>query len=247
EDDVHAAIASFRPHWVVNCAAYTDVDKAEDDEDAALALNTLAPSILARMCARSGARLLHMSTDYVFDGSKNTPYTEEDKPAPLNVYGASKLAGEDAVRHALRDHLIVRTQWLIGRWGKNFVSTIIEAARTKDRLEVVNDQRGCPTFAVDLARALCLLVEMDARGVFHVVNRGSATWYDLACRAVDLAGLGTPVFPVASSAFLRRAQRPLYSVLSSSKFTRYAGKVMPPWQTSLGEYVREYMKIRPVS
>lgn len=239
EEDVHSALASFRPDWVVNCAAYTDVDGAESHKDGAFLLNASAPGILARVCSRHKARLLHMSTDYVFDGQKNAPYDEQDVPNPINVYGASKLAGEELVRQCLEDHLIVRTQWLIGLFGKNFVRTILEAARTRNHLEVVNDQHGSPTFARDLARAVRILMEMDARGTYHVVNEGTATWYDLACEALRLAGISTPVHPVDSSTFQRPARRPSFSVLSSEKFKDLAGNVMPPWRESLKIYVDE--------
>jgi dTDP-4-dehydrorhamnose reductase len=240
-DQVRYALISFRPDWVVNCAAYTDVDGAEDHEDTAYALNAHGPETLALACRRSSVRILHMSTDYVFDGAKGAPYAEDDPARPVNVYGASKLAGEDAVRHITEDHLIVRTQWLIGLHGRNFVSTIIGAARIKDRLEVVDDQRGCPTFAPDLARAMVHLMERDARGVFHVCNRGSATWFELAVRALKCASISTPVIPVPTSSVPRKAARPACSVLSTRKLSQFTGKVMPLWQSSLEDYVRAFL------
>lgn len=241
-DQIRCAIASFRPEWIVNCAAYTNVDGAEEHEDEAFMLNAKGPEMLARACRKNSVKLLHLSTDYVFDGTKDAPYTEDDLPGPVNVYGVSKLAGENAIRHQMTEYVIVRTQWLIGIHGRNFVSTILAAAQVRDTLQVVNDQWGCPTFAPDLAKAIALLMEIDARGVFHVCNRGRTTWYDLACKAIEHVGLGTKVVPVETSAYPRPAQRPRNSVLSTKKFTEKTGKVMPLWQTSLESYVREMLQ-----
>jgi dTDP-4-dehydrorhamnose reductase len=241
-DQIRYAIASFRPDWIVNCAAYTNVDAAEDHEEEALLLNAKAPEMLSRTCRKAQVKLAHISTDYVFDGTKDTPYTEDDPPCPVNVYGASKLAGENAIRHQMSDYLIIRTQWLIGLHGRNFVSTILTAAQVRETLSVVNDQWGAPTFAPDLARAVAALVELDARGVFHVCNRGKATWYDLACRAVELVGLATRIVPVSTAEFPRPAKRPPYSVLSTKKFTEKTGKLMPLWQTSLENHIRDYLQ-----
>jgi dTDP-4-dehydrorhamnose reductase len=241
-DQIRYAIASFRPEWIVNCAAYTNVDGAEDHEEEALLLNAKGPEMLSRVCRKAQVKLAHISTDYVFDGTKDTPYTEDDPPCPINVYGASKLAGENAIRHQMSDYLIIRTQWLIGLHGRNFVSTILTAAQVRETLSVVNDQWGAPTFAPDLAKAVAALVEMDARGVFHVCNRGKATWYDLACKAVELVGLATRIVPVSTAEFPRPAKRPPYSLLSTKKFTEKTGKLMPLWQTSLENHIRDYLQ-----
>jgi dTDP-4-dehydrorhamnose reductase len=241
-DQIRYAMISFRPNWVVNCAAYTNVDGAEDHEEEALLLNAKGPEMLARACRKNSVRLLHISTDYVFDGTKDAPYREEDTPSPINVYGVSKLAGENAIRHLMTDYLIIRTQWLMGIHGRNFVSTILAAAQVKETLQVVNDQWGSPTFAPDLARAMAILMEIEARGVFHVCNRGKATWYDLACKAIECVGLGTRIVPVDTSAYPRPARRPLYSILSTMKFTQKTGKVMPLWQTALEDHVRDYLQ-----
>jgi dTDP-4-dehydrorhamnose reductase len=241
-DQIRYAMISFRPHWVVNCAAYTNVDGAEDHEEEALRLNAKGPEMLARACRKHSVRLLHISTDYVFDGTKDAPYREEDTPSPINVYGVSKLAGENAIRHLMTDYLIIRTQWLMGIHGRNFVSTILAAAQVKETLQVVNDQWGSPTFAPDLARAMAILMEIEARGVFHVCNRGKATWYDLACKAIECVGLGTRIVPVDTSAYPRPARRPPYSILSTMKFTKKTGKVMPLWQTALEDHVRDYLQ-----
>ena len=230
-----------KPHWLVNCAAYTDVDGCEEHEDLAFLLNAKAPGYLARACSKSGTRLLQISTDYVFDGETTEPYTEEDLPHPLSVYGKSKLAGEEAIQESMKDFILVRPQWLFGPHGKNFVSTILGIARERDSINVVNDQKGSPTYSKDLARAIRELIERDARGIFHVCNRGRASWYDLAKKAIELTELETKVVPVSTSEFPRPAARPKNSILSTKKFTRITEKVMPLWQISLQNYIKEYL------
>ncbi|HPD20206.1 MAG: dTDP-4-dehydrorhamnose reductase [Desulfomonilia bacterium] len=238
---VRGFLASNRPDWVVNCAAFTDVDGCEGREDLAFELNARAPGHLARACEEHGAKLLHISTDYVFDGEKSGPYEEDDEPNPLSVYGKSKRAGEISVQEGVEHYLIVRTQWLFGPHGRNFVSTILGLAQERDTLSVVNDQWGSPTYSKDLARALRVLIDCDARGVFHVRNRGKATWFDLARHAINLLGLPTQVVPVDTSAFPRPARRPMNGLLSTRRFTRITGKVMPSWQISLKSYIKEYL------
>jgi dTDP-4-dehydrorhamnose reductase len=238
---VQGYLASMKPDWLVNCAAYTDVDGCETKQDLAFELNARAPGILARACEEHGCRLLHISTDYVFDGEKQTPYTEDDKPNPVSVYGRSKRAGEIAVQEGVEHYLIVRTQWLFGPRGKNFVSTILGLAQQKDTLSVVDDQWGSPTYSKDLARALGLLMEREARGIFHVRNRGKATWYQLARRAVELLGLPTRLVAVPTAEFPRPARRPLNGILSTRRFSQTTGKLMPSWQISLESYLREYL------
>lgn len=242
QDQIRYALTSFRPAWVINCAAYTNVDGAEGHEEQALLLNAKGPELLALACKRLKVKLLHISTDYVFDGTKGSPYIEEDIPNPINVYGVSKLAGENAVIHQMKEYIIIRTQWLIGHHGRNFVSTIMAAAQINESLRVVNDQWGSPTFAPDVAKAIAQLMEVDARGTFHVCNRGKATWYDLASKAIELVGLGTKVIPISTEEYPLPAKRPAYSILSTKKFSTKTGKVMPIWQTSLDSYVHEYLQ-----
>jgi dTDP-4-dehydrorhamnose reductase len=242
QDQIRYALASFRPAWVINCAAYTNVDMAEEHEEQALLLNAKGPDLLAHACRKLSVRLLHISTDYVFDGTKGKPYFEEDTTNPINVYGVSKLAGENAIRHQMEDYVIIRTQWLIGHNGRNFVSTILSAAQINESLRVVNDQWGSPTFAPDLAKAIMQLMEMDARGIYNVCNRGKATWFDLAVKAIELVGLGTQVIPVSTLEFPRPAKRPTYSILSTKKFTEKTCKLMPIWQASLENYVHDFLQ-----
>ncbi|HHO74822.1 MAG TPA: dTDP-4-dehydrorhamnose reductase [Deltaproteobacteria bacterium] len=240
-DATLAFLEAEKPHWLVNCAAYTDVDGCEDREDLAYELNAKGPGYLAQACSKSGTMLLHISSDYVFDGEKPEPYTEEDPTNPLSVYGKSKLAGEEAIRQCIKDFIIVRPQWLFGPNGKNFVSTVLGIARERASINVVNDQRGSPTYSKDLARAIRALIEQDARGIFHVCNRGSASWYDLAKKALELAELETRVVPVSTSEFVRPAVRPKNSILSTKRFTETTQKLMPLWQISLQLYIKEYL------
>ncbi|MGC9323389.1 MAG: dTDP-4-dehydrorhamnose reductase [Desulfomonilia bacterium] len=240
-DTIRKVLSAERPDWLINCAAYTNVDACEEHEDQAFLLNAQGPEHLAQACSRFGVSLLHISTDYVFDGTKEDPYTEQDLPHPINAYGRSKLAGEYAVRTTTKEYIIIRPQWLFGIHGHNFVATIIEIARNNEKIRVVNDQRGSPSYAKDLAKAIRLLVELNARGTYHLCNRGRATWFDLAKKAVELADLDTEVIPVSSDEFPRPAQRPANSILSTKKFTDVTGKLMPMWQISLENYIKEYL------
>lgn len=241
DEDIRNALISSRPDWVINCAAYTDVDACEDHEDDALLLNAEGPAMLARACREHSIRLLHVSTDYIFDGTRDTPYAEHDIPCPVNAYGRTKLEGEIAITGRMEDFIIVRSQWLFGLHGKNFVSTILRAARNTPVLRVVNDQHGSPTYTRDLASAIRQLVELDARGIYHVSNRGTATWFDLAKKALELMELDNEVVPVTTAEFPRPAKRPSYSVLSMKKFTDTTGKLMPIWPVSLKEYLQEFL------
>ena len=184
-DEIMDLLQSEKPDWLINCAAYTDVDGCEDNEMLAYRMNAKAPGYLADACRQCSVNLLHISTDYVFDGKKKQPYTEDDTTGPINLYGKSKLAGEKAVKTSMKDFIIVRPQWLFGPGGKNFVSTILDIARGTDRIKVVNDQWGSPTYSKDLAKALRILIAADARGIYHVCNRGRTTWFELASKAVE--------------------------------------------------------------
>lgn len=238
---IRAALVSLKPDWLVNCAAYTNVDGCETDREAAWELNARAPGHLARACEELGVKLLHISTDYVFNGTKETPYTETDEADPVSVYGKTKYAGEVAVREGIEHYLIVRTQWLFGPHGKNFVSTILNLAKDRDRISVVNDQWGSPTYSKDLARAIRLLMERSASGIYHVCNRGHATWYDLAKKTIELVDLPTEVVPIPTTGYPLPAPRPARSILSTKRFVEATGKLMPAWQISLGHYIKEYL------
>ena len=189
-----------------------------------------------------GSAIVHFSTDYIFDGTKDAPYCEEDSPNPRNVYGKSKLAGEKLVRALCPDHLILRTSWVFGRHGKNFIRTIALAARRRGTLRVVNDQRGSPTYTIDLARHARKLLEAGCRGTYHVTNSGSCTWYELAVSVVEWLGLGVPVLPVASTEYPRPASRPSNSVLANGRLAREGLPLLRPWQEAGEEYVKAYLR-----
>jgi dTDP-4-dehydrorhamnose reductase len=226
-----------RPGALVNCAAFTAVDAAEEHEDEALAVNGTAVAGLAAAAEAVGAVLVQISTDYVFDGRSSRPYREDDAPAPLSAYGRSKLAGEVAARGA-RHHLVVRTAWLFGEGGRNFV----EAIRTQVRggaaaLRVVDDQRGSPTYAADLADAIVRLLEGGARGVIHAVNDGVTTWAGLAREIVARIGATVEIVPITAAELARPAPRPANSHLDTGRLTGLLGAPLPPWQDAVRRYL----------
>lgn len=217
---------------VVNCAAYTDVDGAESNEELATAINADAVGILARRCASGGAKLVHYSTDYVFSGGRQEPYPVDHERQPLNAYGRSKLAGERLVEESGCEALIVRTSWLYAPWGKNFVLTIAGASRTRDELRVVDDQRGRPTSALHLARVSLELAHSGHVGAFHVCDGGECTWFDLASEIVRQRAASCRVVPCSSAEYPRAATRPAYSVLDLSRAEAIVGS-MPDWRDNL--------------
>ncbi len=227
------------PAWVVNCAAYTKVDACESDEETSTLLNGTAPGYLASECASLGIKLFHISTDYVFEGMKQEPYTEDDPVNPINAYGRGKLKGEQAIMKNMSNFCILRTQWLFGANGPNFVDTILKLAKERGSVDVVNDQFGSPTYSKDLSKAIRLLIENDARGIFHVCNRGKTSWFELAKKAIELSLIKATVNPVTTDKFPRPAKRPTNSTLSTKKFTQTTGRTMPPWQIALQEYLKK--------
>ena len=226
-DATLAALRRLEPRAVVNCAAYTNVDRAEEDEATAMRVNGDAAGNIARACAAVRARLVHVSTDYVFDGSKREPWVESDGTNPLGAYGRTKLHGEDLVRAELPDHVIVRTAWLFGPHGPNFVSTMLRLAAERDEVQVVTDQVGSPTFAGHLAPALVDMAERTDTGIFHGAGSGSCSWYELTLEAYDAAGVSCRVLPTTAERFARPAPRPAYSVLGSE---REHPITLPAWQ-----------------
>ncbi|HUU68254.1 MAG TPA: dTDP-4-dehydrorhamnose reductase [Planctomycetota bacterium] len=229
---------SVRPDAIINCAAFTNVDACETQEQAAHAVNALGPELLAKACAPRGIRLLHVSTDYVFDGTKAEPYLPDDPPNPSSAYGRTKLAGEQAVAANCPDHLIVRTAWLYGTHGKNFVHTMLRLAKEKPELRVVSDQVGSPTFTRDLAGLLARLAHCNATGITHATNSGRCSWFEFACEIVKLAGLSTPVRPIPSSEYPTSTRRPAFSVLDCSRTERLAGVRIRHWRDALAEFLR---------
>lgn len=235
-DAVRAAFERYQPDVVVNCAAYTAVDDAETDEERAYQINAVGPRLLAEAAAASGARLVHVSTDYVFAGDAHAPYAEDAKPAPRTAYGRTKLAGEEAVLDALPDNgVVVRTAWLYGAHGGNFVRTMMRLERERETLEVVADQRGQPTWTVDVAERLFVLgSDPRAVGIFHATSAGEATWCDLAREVFRLLGADpVRVRPTTTEKFPRPAPRPAYSVLGHGRWAELDLGPIRHWREAL--------------
>ena len=245
---VERVVGDFAPEVVINCAAYTAVDKAEKEKDRAFRVNADGAGNLAMACKGAGARLFHISTDFVFDGESKTPYKEDDQAAPLGVYGKSKLAGEEQVKNSGAEYVIVRTSWVFGRGGGNFVKTILKKAAEVEALRVVSDQVGSPTFTFDLAEAIVNLIGARAKGVFNFSNQGTASWYEFALAIVEGAWergaelKARSVTPVKTSEFPTPAPRPAYSVLDTSKYVEATGVVPPAWKDALGRYLDAELK-----
>jgi dTDP-4-dehydrorhamnose reductase len=231
-------IKNLGPGVIINVAAYTDVDGCELNEKKAFAINAEGMKHVALGAATCGAKAVILSTDYIFDGKKDRPYLEEDPPDPLNVYGRSKWKGEQYVQELVKDALIVRTQWLYGKHGKNFVASVLRQGREKDVLSVVNDQVGSPTYTLDLSQAIALLIEREVRGIFHVANSDSCTWYHYARTILKLSGIeGVKVVPISSKELANPAVRPAYSVLDTKKLKQETGLTLRPWTEALRDYL----------
>lgn len=238
---VRALVRSFRPAVIVNPAAYTAVDAAERDLPRAEAVNARAPGVLAEEAERLGAKLVHFSTDYVFDGRKTTPYVETDTASPLNVYGQTKWAGEKAVQEACSRHLILRTSWLLGAHGNNFLRTVLRLAAERDELAVVADQQGAPTSAALLADVTAELLRKDLNGLYHATAGGQTSWHAYACHIVERArAAGRPVRvargairAISSAEFPTPARRPVNSCLDTRSLRHASGLELPPWQVGV--------------
>lgn len=235
-------VAKEKVDVIVNCAAYTNVDKAEDDTGAAFRLNCTAVENLAAAAKREDATLIHISTDYVFEGNANKPITEEEKTNPQGVYGRTKLAGEEAVIVTGCKHIILRTAWLYSPYGKNFVKTMQQLTSSKEKLNVVFDQVGTPTYAADLAELICHIIENDKlhiQGTFHYSNEGVCSWYDFAKEICELSGNSCDIQPCHSNEFPTKVKRPHFSVLDKTKVKSRFGITIPHWKESLRKCVKE--------
>ena len=236
---IGALVRRTAPQFIVNAAAYTAVDRAESERDLAFAVNAHAAGALARAAKRIGAVLIHYSTDYVFDGTQTMPYVEDVEPRPLNVYGASKRAGEQAIEASGAMAIVLRTSWVYARQGTNFLTTMERLAGDRDELRVVADQTGVPNWTRALARATAQLIERGRddlashAGLYHLSAQGACTWYDFACAI--LHGRRTRVLPITTSEYPTPARRPAYGVLDASRFARTFGFALPPWATTLRE------------
>jgi dTDP-4-dehydrorhamnose reductase len=235
---VQDVVQESNPEWIVLAAAYTDVDGCEGNPDLAFAVNRDGAVNVAVAAKKVGARLVFLSSDYVFDGKKTTPYEIEDARNPQSVYGRTKAEAEIRLLALMPECCIARTSWLFGIGGKCFPDTILKLAASRPALDVVNDQRGCPTYSVDLARAIVQLCRKDASGIVHVTNTDDCTWFEFAREIVSGAGLATVVRPVSSLQMARPAPRPSYSVLSSTRL-RGLGIEMPSWRDALRRYLEE--------
>jgi len=235
-DQVGMAVEAAKPDWVVLAAAYTDVDGCEINPTLASSINTQGAVNVAKAATRFGSKLLFVSTDYVFDGKKTSPYEVTDPRNPINAYGRSKAAAEEKIAQILPELCIVRTSWLFGPGGKCFPDTILKLADTRPEIKVVNDQRGSPTYTRDLADAIMKLCHANARGIVHCTNSGDCTWYDFAAEIVRQAGKTTRVRPTSSDEFVRPAERPKFSVLSPVTLNAY-GIVTRAWQETIPEYL----------
>lgn len=234
---VRAMTAAVKPDVIINCAAHTAVDRCETDRDNAYNINANGPKNLAIAAEENGASIVQVSTDYVFDGNSQKPYYEEDAVNPQSVYGSTKLAGEQEVAKAANRYYIVRTAWLYGE-GKNFVRTMLNLAKTNNRITVVNDQFGSPTTALELAKAILYILENGEYGIYHATCEGMTSWYEFACRIFKEAGVEIEVVPVSSEEYKTEAKRPKYSVLENAHLKRI-NYTMKNWEDALVEYLEK--------
>lgn len=237
QEETRRALLEIKPAWVINAAAYTQVDRCEEESEQAFLVNAGGVKNLALACKEVCAKLLHISTDYVFDGTSSRPYREDDAPTPLSVYGKSKHKGESALQSILDDFIIVRTGGLYGKCGHNFVDTIVKMSQEKDELTVVDDQWASPTYTVDLSKAIGMLVTLSPRGIFHVVNSGHCSWYEFARAILKHRKSICRVIPVSSKRYNRPAARPAFAVLDCRKFTQVTKTTMRHWKAALEEYL----------
>lgn len=238
---VEKVIGEAAPDVVVHCAAYTAVDAAEDNEALCRRVNADGTRNIAEVCKKLDCKMVYISTDYVFDGQGTRPWEPDDERHPLNVYGQTKYEGELAVQENLSKYFIVRIAWVFGKNGKNFVKTMLKLAETHDKLTVVNDQFGSPTYTYDLARLLVDMIQTDKYGIYHATNEGICTWYEFACEIFRQAGVKIEVTPVSASEYPAKAKRPENSRLDKSKLTENGFERLPSWQDALRRYIKEIL------
>ncbi len=237
---LHRFVADNRINLIVNCAAYTAVDKAEDDTEMAFKINASAVENIAVIANKNNAKVIHISTDYVFDGSAHIPYRESDPTAPLGVYGKTKLQGEQLLFQYCPDAIIIRTSWLYSSFGNNFVKTMIRLGAERESLNVIFDQIGTPTYAADLAHAIASIIQSEqwSSGIYHFSNEGVCSWYDFAIEALSIANIKCNVFPIESHEYPVRTQRPHFSVLNKNKIKTTFNITIPHWKSSLERCIR---------
>jgi dTDP-4-dehydrorhamnose reductase len=244
-ETINSFINKHRPGYFINCAAYTAVDKAESEKELAFAINAEAPGIIAAACAKNNTRLLHISTDYVFDGAGKAPYTEEDHTDPVNLYGATKLEGEKKITRLNPDAIIIRTAWVYSVFGHNFVKTMLRLMGEREQINVVNDQLGTPTYAADLAEAILRIISSAQwkGGIYHFSNEGKISWYDFAVAIKELSGSSCQVNPIPTSAFPTPAKRPHYSVLDKTKIQQTFQLSIKDWRSSLALFMERFQSM----
>ncbi len=226
---------TYKPAYAINCAAYTAVDKAEDDQQMAEKINKTGAENLSKHCAANGSVLIHVSTDFVFKGDQSTPRNEDSIAEPVNVYGQTKLDGEVAVKTVLEKYFIIRTGWLYSEYGNNFVKTMLKLGAERDELKIIADQTGTPTYGMDLAGCIMHIIKSESTsyGIYHYSNEGIASWYDFAKAVFDISGTSVKAIPVKTEEYVTRALRPAYSVMDKSKIKKNFGLEIPYWRDSL--------------
>ncbi len=232
-----AQIERIAPNRIVHLAAFTDVDGCETAKSKAYSVNVQGTWAVVLGAKKVDVPLLHLSSDYVFDGEKGAPYLEDDATNPINYYGFTKAQSEQIVKNKLKKFYIVRTAWLFGKWGRNFVSTILDTAKKQVTIEVVDDQRGSPTFTVDLAQAICKVILSDYFGIYHITNSGICSWFELAKEIIKQAGLKNEIIPITSEKLNRAAKRPKFSALNNHNYIKTFGHFLRPWRDALTQYL----------
>jgi len=234
-DSLRGLFEIERPQYVINCAAYTAVDKAEDEVELARQINKDGAYNLALLCKEYGATLIHISTDFVFEGQNVLPQTEESPVNPISIYGLTKLEGEKAIKNTMENYFILRTSWLYSEYGNNFVKTMLKLGRDKKELRIIADQFGTPTYAIDLATAIIQIIESNGTsyGLYHYSNLGIATWHDFAKAIFDLSGMDVKVIPISTSDYITKARRPAFSIMNKSKAQNILSLKIPNWHDSL--------------
>lgn len=243
-DSIIRFLNQLQPNLIVSAGAYTAVDQAENEKELVDQINHLAVVTMAKWCADNHAKLIHISTDYVFDGKSDIPYKESDFTAPINWYGETKLRGEQAIERIMKEAVIIRTSWVYSEYGNNFVKTMLRLMKDRESIGVVNDQVGTPTYALDLAKTILSIVESDnwVSGVYHYSNEGVISWYDFAVEINKLSGLNCQVNPVSSAQFSTTAKRPNYSLLDKTKIKQTYKLDVPEWSQSLEECLNKLNK-----
>ncbi|GAB62291.1 MAG: dTDP-4-dehydrorhamnose reductase [Candidatus Jettenia sp.] len=235
--DTSRLIAHIRPNTIINCAAFTNVDACETQIPVAFAVNAAGAKNIALAAKHAEAKVIQISTDYVFDGTKNEPYIETDQTNPISVYGKSKLAGELAIQEILDNYIIIRTAWLFGPWRRNFVTTMLDLGKKNRSVSVVTDQYGSPTYTANLSHAIGTMISLDLRGLYHITNSGTCSRYEWAKKIFELTDSSVSVLPVKTADYKRAAMVPQNSSLNCTKYTQDSGQTMKPWQEALKEYL----------